>query len=57
VVADATAATSRRDASRLCDLPHLEAVLAELLGVEVDVVSAGALLDRDAEVRNDAITL
>jgi predicted nucleotidyltransferase len=57
VVADATAATSRRDASRLCDLPHLEAVLAELLGVEVDVVSAGALLDRDAEILNDSTEL
>ncbi len=43
--------------SSLLDLVHLEAALAELLGVEVDVVSAGALLDRDAEIRNDAISL
>lgn len=43
--------------SSLLDLVHLEAALAELLGVEVDVVSAGALLDRDREIRNDAISL
>ena len=41
----------------LLDLVHLEAALAELLGVDVDVVSEGALLDRDAEIRNDAIKL
>lgn len=43
--------------SSLLDLVHLEAALAELLGVEVDVVSAGALLDRDAEILNDSIKL
>jgi len=43
--------------SSLLDLVHLEEALAELLGVAVDVVSAGALLERDAEIRNDAITL
>ncbi|MEX0847766.1 MAG: nucleotidyltransferase domain-containing protein [Ilumatobacteraceae bacterium] len=43
--------------SSLLDLVHLEEALAELLGVDVDVVSAGALLERDAEIRNSAITL
>lgn len=43
--------------SSLLDLVHLEEALAELLGVDVDVVSAGALLERDAEIRKDAIKL
>ncbi|MEZ5247935.1 MAG: nucleotidyltransferase domain-containing protein [Ilumatobacteraceae bacterium] len=43
--------------SSLLDLVHLEEALAELLGVDVDVVSAGALLERDAEIRRDAIRL
>lgn len=43
--------------SSLLDLIHLEDDLAELLGVNVDVVSAGALLERDADIRNDAIAL
>ncbi len=43
--------------SSLVDLVHLEAALAELLGVDVDVVSAGALLERDADFRNDAVAL
>ena len=43
--------------SSLLDLVHLEEALAALLGVAVDVVSAGSLLERDAEIRNDAITL
>jgi hypothetical protein len=43
--------------SSLLDLVHLEEALAELLGVDVDVVSAGALLERDAEIRSDAIAL
>ena len=43
--------------SSLFDLVHLEEALAELLGVDVDVVSAGALLERDAEIRSDAIAL
>ena len=34
--------------SSLLDLIHLEEALSDLLGVEVDVVSAGALLHRDA---------
>jgi uncharacterized protein len=43
--------------SSLLDLVHLEEALAELLGVDVDVVSAGALLERDAEIRDTAIAL
>jgi len=43
--------------SSLLDLVHLEEALAELLGVDVDVVAAGALLERDAEIRNSAIAL
>ena len=43
--------------SSLLDLVRLEEALSELLGVDVDVVSAGALLERDAEIRDDAITL
>jgi predicted nucleotidyltransferase len=43
--------------SSLLDLVYPEEALAELLGVDVDVVSAGALLERDAEIRNDAIRL
>jgi len=43
--------------SSLLDLVHLEEALAELPRVDVDVLSAGALLERDAEIRNDAIAL
>jgi uncharacterized protein len=43
--------------SSLLDLVHLEEALAGLLGVDVDVVSAGALLERDVEILNDAIAL
>lgn len=43
--------------SSLLDLVHLEDALAELLGVKVDVVSSGALLDRDVEIRHDAVAL
>lgn len=43
--------------SSLLDLVHLEGALGELLGVKVDVVSAGALLERDAEIRGDAVAL
>jgi predicted nucleotidyltransferase len=42
--------------SRL-DLIHLEEELCDLLGVEVDVISLGALLERDDEIRSDAVTL
>ncbi|WP_291828089.1 hypothetical protein [Candidatus Neomicrothrix sp.] len=41
----------------MLDLIHLEEALGDLLGVEVDVVSAGALLDRDDEIRRDALPL
>ena len=44
-------------ASSLLDLIHLEDNLRDLLGLPVDVVSAGALLDRDDDIRRDAIPL
>lgn len=43
--------------SSLLDLVGLEDALRDLLGVEVDVVSAGALLDRDDAIRRDAVPL
>lgn len=43
--------------SSLLDLIRLEDALAELLGRDVDVVSAGGLLDRDDQVRRDAVAL
>lgn len=43
--------------SSLLDLIHFEEALADLLGVHVDVVSVGALLDRDEEIRRDAVVL
>jgi uncharacterized protein len=43
--------------SSLLDLIHLEEALRDLLGVEVDVISLGALLDRDHEIRSDAVVL
>ena len=43
--------------SSLLDLIHLEEALAKLLGVDVDVVSTGALLERDDEIRRDAVPL
>ncbi|GIU92584.1 MAG: nucleotidyltransferase [Acidimicrobiia bacterium] len=43
--------------SSLLDLIHLEEALCDLLGVDVDVISLGALLDRDDEIRSDAVTL
>ncbi len=43
--------------SSLLDLIHLEDALCDLLGVDVDVISLGALLDRDDEIRSDAVTL
>ena len=43
--------------SSLLDLIHLEDALAALLGRTVDVVSAGGLLDRDEQIRRDAVTL
>ena len=43
--------------SSLLDLIHLEESLGALLGTAVDVVSAGALLARDEEIRRTAVML
>jgi len=43
--------------SSLLDLIELEEALRTLLGTNVDVISAGALLERDAEIRRDAVPL
>jgi predicted nucleotidyltransferase len=43
--------------SSFLDLIHLEGVLCDLLGVDVDVISLGALLERDEEIRSDTLTL
>lgn len=43
--------------SSLLDLIRLEAALSRLLGVEVDVISLGALLDRDEHIRREAVAL
>lgn len=43
--------------SSLLDLIHLEEALTDLLGVSVDVISVGALLDSDDDIRRDTITL
>ena len=43
--------------SSLVDLVHLEDALRSLLGTNVDVISTGALLERDDEIRRDAIVL
>jgi predicted nucleotidyltransferase len=43
--------------SSLLDLIRLEDDLRSLLGVAVDVVSAVALLDRDDDIRRDAVIL
>ena len=43
--------------SSLLDLIHLEETLCDLLGVDVDVISLGALLERDNEIRSDAVML
>lgn len=44
-------------ASSLLDLIELEEALQDLLGTGVDVISAGALLDRDVEIRRGAVPL
>lgn len=44
-------------ASSLLDLIDLEEALQHLLGTRVDVISAGALLDRDIDIRRDALPL
>ncbi len=41
----------------LFDLIRLEDDLRALLGVDVDVLSAGALLDRDDDIRRDLVPL
>ncbi len=43
--------------SSLFDLLHLQDALAALLGCDVDVISAGALTDRDDHIRRDAVAL
>lgn len=43
--------------SSLFDLLHLSEDLETLLGVPVDVVSAGGLRDRDDHIRREAIPL
>lgn len=43
--------------SSLLDLIYLEEALQALLGTHVDVISVGALLDRDDEIRRDAVPL
>jgi len=43
--------------SSLFDLFHMSEALEALLGVPVDVVSAGGLKERDDHIRREAITL
>lgn len=43
--------------SSLFDLLHLSEELEALLGVPVDVVSAGGLKDRDEHIRREAVPL
>jgi uncharacterized protein len=43
--------------SSLFDLLHLSEELEALLGVPVDVVSAGGLKDRDDHIRREAVPL
>lgn len=43
--------------SSLFDLLHLSEELEALLGVPVDVVSAGGLKDRDHHIRREAVPL
>lgn len=43
--------------SSLFDLLHLQDELEDLLGCDVDVVSAGGLTDRDDHIRRDAVPL
>ncbi len=43
--------------SSLFDLLHLQDALEALLGCSVDVISAGALTDRDDHIRTEAVTL
>ena len=43
--------------SSLFDLLHISEELEQLLGVPVDVVSAGGLKDRDEHIRREAVPL
>ncbi len=43
--------------SSLFDLMRLEDELSALLGVQIDVVSAGGLKDRDDDIRREAVLL
>jgi predicted nucleotidyltransferase len=43
--------------SSLFDLLHLRDELVEILDVDVDVVSAGGLLDRDDHIRDEAVLI
>ena len=43
--------------SSLFDLLHLHDALEALLGCRIDVVSAGALTERDEHIRSEAISL
>jgi hypothetical protein len=43
--------------SSLFDLMRLEDELSALLGVQIDVVSAGGLKDRDEDIRREAVLL
>ncbi len=43
--------------SSLFDLMHLQDALQELLSCDVDVVSVGALTERDDHIRGEAIPL
>lgn len=43
--------------SSLFDLMRLEDELSALLGVQIDVVSAGGLKDRDDDIRREALLL
>jgi predicted nucleotidyltransferase len=43
--------------SSLLDVIRLEEAISQLLGCAVDVVSAGALLERDDDIRQDLVRL
>ena len=45
------------DNGSLFDLMHIEDEVEQLLGVPVDVVSAGGLLPRDEHIRREAILI
>ncbi len=45
------------EGSSLFDLMRLEDALSALLGCRVDVVAAGALLQRDEDIRRDLVPL